>query len=572
MEQEIIQRRPLTPRTGGIVQWSREQRVAAALKDPSLFSEYFLQSTLWDRQRDILHAVATKPRVAVKACHSSSKTYTAARATLWALAAHTDVIVVTTAPTWNQVEKLLWGEVHAALLKSRYPFPKALTTELRIGPKRYAYGLSTSVTKQDEGVKFQGVHAERVIVIMDEAPGVDPKIWEAVEGARAGGNVTVLAIGNPTIASGPFYDAFADERVGWTLFTIDAFDTPNIRPLIHRAYPGKKIESLTDEEIIQPILELSEEELDNNPCPYLTTRRWVKEKWFEWGPGHPSWESRVRGRFPKQSEDALLSLTWLELARLRELEATGKVKMGVDVAGPGEAETVCVARRGPKILEREVFPQSDPRGAVAAMCLKYRTDLEQVNVDSVGIGWNFYLHLLDLKLPAVPVNVAETSSDPEKYYNQRAEHFWGLRMRCQAGDLAGLTDDKMIGQLAGIRYKHNARGQIQIESKEDAAARGVKSPDRAEALMLAYAAKSPLVYGALDFFKQYEREMANMTVTAKMSKPAGADEALACPKCNATCVSRANGYLRCNQCGHQWTGVGDKPMTMPQFSRGAMLK
>jgi hypothetical protein len=34
-----------------------------------------------------------------------------------------------------------------------------------------------------------------------------------------------LALGNPTIASGPFYDAFAANREGWKTFTISAFDT-----------------------------------------------------------------------------------------------------------------------------------------------------------------------------------------------------------------------------------------------------------------------------------------------------------------------------------------------------------
>ena len=64
-------------------------------------------------------------------------------------------------------------------------------------------------------------------------------------------------------------------------------------------------------------------------------------------------------------------------------------------------------------------------------------------------------------------------------------------MRAQAGDLAGLTDERAIGQLAGLRYSHNSRGQVVIESKQDARKRGVKSPDRAEAIMLAFAKPRP---------------------------------------------------------------------------------
>jgi hypothetical protein len=69
----------------------------------------------------------------------------------------------------------------------------------------------------------------------------------------------------------------------------------------------------------------------------------------------------------------------------------------------------------------------------------------------------------------------------------KAEFYWGLRMRFEHGTVGGLEDERAIGQLAGIRYKHNARGQIEIESKAEARKRGVKSPDRAEAVMLAFA-------------------------------------------------------------------------------------
>ena len=51
--------------------------------------------------------------------------------------------------------------------------------------------------------------------------------------------------------------------------------------------------------------------------------------------------------------------------------------------------------------------------------------------------------------------------------------------------IAGLKDEKN-SLLASIRYRHNARGQVMIEGKDDARKRGVKSPDRAEALMLAF--------------------------------------------------------------------------------------
>jgi phage terminase large subunit len=265
-------------------------KIRASIIDPSEFARKWLRSDVWNTEAKILDSIASKPRTAVKACHSSGKTFTAALAALWFLARWPEAIVVTTAPTHQQVAKLLWGEIHSALGRSRYPFPKATLTELRIGPKRYAMGFTTNVTQQNEGVRFQGFHADHILMILDEAPGVDPKIWQAIEGARAGGSVSILALGNPTISSGSFYDAFHGGRAGWNLFTLSAFDTPNLEGLfLEFETNGKTVRLGTGD---RDLLSLTEDELDQNARPYLTTRRWVKEKFLEWGPGHPLWESR----------------------------------------------------------------------------------------------------------------------------------------------------------------------------------------------------------------------------------------------------------------------------------------
>ncbi len=436
------------------------------MRDPVEFSRLAFGHDHWGVQAEILQSVARNRRTAVKACHSSGKTFCAADAVLWWITANPDGIAVTTAPTWTQVEKLLWGEIRKSVSVSRIPYPAPLKTQLDLGPNRYAIGLSTN-----EGVRFQGFHG-KILIVIDEAPGVRPEIYEAIEGIRAGGDVRILALGNPTIASGPFYDAFTANREGWSLFTISAFNTPNLA--------GLDLEAL---------LALSEDELDRNVRPYLTTRRWVKEKHREWGPGHPLWESRVLGNFPKQSQDALISLTWLEDAQRRELRTDQDqlpFTAGIDVAGPGEDETVLVIRQGRNVVEMIAFPQQDPRGELVAALLPYQGRLELVNVDSAGIGWYLAQHLAEF-FPVQPVNVGTAPSDSERYVNLKAEVYWGLRMRFEAGDVAGIQDEKTIAQLSSLRYQHNARGQVVIESKEEARKRGVKSPDRAEAVMLAFA-------------------------------------------------------------------------------------
>ena len=359
-----------------------------------------------------------------------------------------------------------------------FAYPKPSATRIQLGPDRQAFGLSTN-----EGVRFQGFHGN-ILVILDEAPGVLPEIYEAIEGIRAGGVVRVLAVGNPVIASGPFHDAFTTGREGWKPITISAFDTPNLQGLT-----------------LEQLLEMSEEELDRNPRPYLITRRWVKEKYSEWGPGNPLWDSRVLGNFPLQSEDALLSLTWLEQAKLREA-GDGETFAGLDVAGPGKDETVLCVRRGPKIVLLQAWLDGDPYGKIIAALHPFRRELKQLNVDSIGIGWNLFTRLKSDGFPVRGVNVGEAPRNKDKFQNLKAELYWGFRRRASEGDLAGLNDDKAIAQLAGIRYEYNSRGLIVIESKEQARKRGVKSPDRAEAIILAFADVSIPGHNLMEWMKQ----------------------------------------------------------------------
>lgn len=442
----------------------------AVIMDPVGFSAGVLRHDPWSTEESILRSVATHPRTAVKACHASGKTFTAADAVVWWVTRYSDGIVVTTAPTWTQVERLLWGEIHKSTSRARLQFPKLNKTELPLGPDNYAIGLSTN-----EGVRFQGWHG-RILIVLDEAPGVLPEIYEAIEGIRAGGHVHVLMLGNPIIAGGPFYDAFGKNRRNWNTFTISAFDTPNLA--------GVSLDRL---------LAMTPDELATNPRPYLVTRQWVYEKYHEWGPGHPLWEAKVLGQFPKQSEGALISLAWLEAAAPRK-DTSGKVTIGIDVAGPGEAETSVCVRRNADIIAHQSWTKPDPRGEVLAFLAPFKSAHDVVNVDSIGIGYYFARHLQDNGFRVRDVNVAETGFpvDLEKYANLKAQLYWGLRERFEQRSIGGLTDDTTIGQLAGIQYDHTARGQIRIESKEDAVKRGVPSPDRAEAVMLAYAPPLPL--------------------------------------------------------------------------------
>ncbi len=453
--------------------------------DPARIAERVIQHDHWDMPKEIIRSVFTpNSRTAVKACHASSKTFTAADCVLIALILRGDVL--TTAPTWEQVQTVLWGQVHRALEDSVFPareFGQVNQTEIVMPSGERALGLSTN-----EYTRFQGWHARPesfLLVIVDEATGVRPDIYQAIEGISSGGDVRILLLGNPTEPSGPFYDVFANESPIWKRYTIDAFTTPNLRGL-----------SLDD------LLTLSDEELDVNERNYLVTRRWVRDRYVEWGVDHPEWQSRVRGEFPQNADVSLIWRSWIDRANVEAHYApdAGPLVAGVDVAGPGEDETVCCVRQGPNLLDVLATSAPDARGDVLAFLRPFlHTGLKQVSVDTAGIGHYFAEHLRE-HLDGVTVNAinvgksTSTVQAKEDYPNLKAELYWSLRERFQGGEIAGITDAKMRDQLAGIRYKHDSRGRVVIESKDDALKRGVKSPDKAEALMLCFA---PMLSGQM---------------------------------------------------------------------------
>src|SRR5690606_2827685 len=105
------------------------------------------------------------------------KTKVAAWIALWFLYTHLNSKVITTAPTWHQVENLLWREIHAAHANSRISLGgKVLQTQIELGKQWFALGLST-----DKPERFQGFHAEDILLIVDEASGVDQQIFDAAE-------------------------------------------------------------------------------------------------------------------------------------------------------------------------------------------------------------------------------------------------------------------------------------------------------------------------------------------------------------------------------------------------------
>ena len=258
-----------------------------AINSPEQFARVVLGTELWAKQLEIANAIETERRVAVKACHASGKTYAAAAMALRFATRYDNARVILLAPGFTTIRTVLWSQIHSLIGSAKYRLPVTTLnqTELRFGPDNLMIGLSTN-----DATRLQGHHADHVLIIADEATGIDPTFWPSVEGILASGDAHLLMLGNPTVSNGYFYDAFGRNRELWTTISISAFDTPNLA--------GISLERL---------LKMRDVELDTNSHPYLTTRRWVRDRFLEWynetPANSPLWQSRVLGEFPESGTE-----------------------------------------------------------------------------------------------------------------------------------------------------------------------------------------------------------------------------------------------------------------------------
>jgi hypothetical protein len=206
----------------------------------------------------------------------------------------------------------------------------------------------------------------------------------------------------------------------------------------------------------------------------------------------------VRGEFPTQATDAVFHLDWIEAAakpyeqeELRPLLKPGLyIQIGIDVAGPGDDETTACARLGSYIIGTGAWLKADPLDEV----LQFLGGIQRrfpgaaliILGDVVGIGYHFLRAISRNNYDVRGFVAGGAAVDSTTFGNAKAEGYWQLREWMKAGFVRGLLDDDTQAQLSDVRYRETPGGLIEIEHKDQARARGSSSPDRAEAVVMAF--------------------------------------------------------------------------------------
>lgn len=475
---------------------SADRRWRRWADDPVGFVTDALTETVWSKQREILESIRDNKRTAVPACHAPGKSHIAARAVAWWVTCHPPgtARVVTTASTFRQVRNVLWPHIRRVAHRHNLP-GEVLTVEWKVDGNVCADGFSPA--DHDE-TAVQGIHAPHLLVVVDEAGGIGPVIGRALEALMTGGHTRMLVLGNPPVDSEQGWFEGVCNSPLYNVIPISAFDTPNFTGEdagVCHACPAE----------VAP----------HSVAEHLVDQEWVDDVTTEFGPDSPFVQARVHARFPRSAPNKVLPLQWVEEAVTNEVPQTGALRLGVDVASDGGDEFVIARVDGMIGSIRHFSSGAVNQNAVdvAARILTEILEAEQVHrdrgisdpvrvkVDTIGVGWGV-VSLLQRwgeegrhRSIIVPVNVAERPRDASKFTSQRSEMWWNMRVLLQPRPLDGgvMVQDvrldvarREVAQLTAPLYKADSAGRIQVESKVEMKRRGVNSPDRAEALLLAF--------------------------------------------------------------------------------------
>jgi len=375
---------------------------------------------------------------------------------LWAMSTRPHLAGWVTANTQTQLKGKTWREVAVWHKRSinKHWFEWTATRFYQVDHPD-TWSIEAIPWTEHNSEAFAGLHAEHVLMLMDEASGIADIIWEVSEGAMTTPRAMWLVYGNPTRNTGRFRECFGKYKHRWHT-----------------------------------------QQVDSRKCKMTD-----KKKLGEWEEDHGEdsdfFRVRVRGEFPHRASNQFISSEIVAEARKHQCEVLeyihSAVVIGCDVARFGDDETVITIRQGRKVHAQHVFRQLNNM-QVGAECAKVYRDYQKLGVtmgpifvDGVGLGSGVVDYLVSMHYPVIDVNVGEKSVDPHMYFNKRVEIWDKGRQWLEAG--ADIPDaPELAEQLTDIEYDMVPhKDQIRLEKKADMKTRGLSSPDRADSLMLTFA-------------------------------------------------------------------------------------
>jgi hypothetical protein len=413
--------------------------------------------------------------------------------------------------TQRQVIDIMMSEITKIHLNAKIPLGGELLTHkiiFRGDPDWFLEGFKTKDKKVED---WTGYHSPNLMVVITEASGIEQETFDAIEGLITGNSRLVL-IFNPNRTSGEAYRSTTSPL--YEKYEMNCLNAVNVRAK-KILIPGQVDYEWINEKIRKPgwVIEVDEDDVRKDLQDFKWNGRWYR----------PSnlFLVKVMGKFPRESEDTLIPLSWIELAneRWQKLEGKGKgsLRLGVDVAGMGRDLTVRAFRRGNVIEEFKVNSRQDLMVTVG----KVKNDLtgrgDVAYVDALGEGSGVYSRLAEQEVNVVCVKYSFSAKDltditgQRTFANMRAYIYWAIRDALDpsfGGDLALPPIDELTQDLTETHFKTRSNGDIIIEEKDDIKKRLKRSPDYGDSVANTFFPEEvePEFFKYMDFGGRKEKE------------------------------------------------------------------
>jgi hypothetical protein len=403
----------------------------------------------------------------------------------WWLCTRRNSLVIVTGPGQTLLGSVTWKEIRKAINGSEFPIGAKISQGIKTSPHTVvmapgwqALGYSTTTVE-----RASGQHAGQLLVIVEEASGVEKEAWDAIESL---GYTKLVAIGNPLRAECGFVDLCDQAASDRTR------NVPRHQATCHRNVPSTAGPHAA---------------LEKSPVG-LADRTWLSACERKYGKDSLWYRSHVLAIRPTLTNEQLIPPEHLDrcisdetakiVAELRRGGKGGRRRITCDVGeGCGNARTVIYVLDDLGILECSASRYTGPGDAaetLVKLAMKHGVNELEINYDGAGQTGKRLGNALARRGMARARPYFGSNSGGKRCTNLRTACALALARRLDAdhfrgsGSLwhpfhipAGADWEPMREELLALRY--HLQGDLSaLELKEDLMDRLGRSPDFADSL------------------------------------------------------------------------------------------
>jgi phage terminase large subunit len=408
----------------------------------------------------------------------------------WWLLTRPDSLVVVTGPSQTILGSVTWKEIKRALDEALIPFGGKLSNGIKaspqlveIAPGWQALGFATTSVE-----RASGQHAPQLLVVVEEASGVEEEIWQAIDSL---GYERLLAIGNPIRAEGKFVDLIRQAEK-------DRCDRiPDSRATNAIQVPSTQSPHATWEK-----------------SPWgIADRPWLETMYRKYGKNSLWVASHIDAKIPTVDAEQLIPEAWFNWAVSQTRKQAGPGhpihatrRIACDLSeGVGRDSTCVMVRDDWGVLDVVVGSNIGLAKAAAIIAEKanqYSVEHNRITFDVVGVGRTMPNHLARYGIKNAMHYAGEGSPREKIFTNLRTECGWKLRNRLNqehAPDIRaphmlqvpftfapGAYIDRLRDELRPLTYSLAGGHQTKLLSKEDWSEVLGHSPDVADTILQSF--------------------------------------------------------------------------------------